>query len=198
MEFLSVANNLRDSFRILATGRPRADVMEMPGISLASLGVEFQMFNAAFLSAPVETEDELQQLLAAAKDHFSARGMAWSFWFCEDWLSRKVRRKLSQICLGYRLRLAAEMPGMVAAAAEPSDRKRTPELDMRRVESIHTLAHFQAIGSTCFHVPIRWFSEVFNEDLDSRREFVCWVGYRDGVPVATAASVVSSKAPPST
>ena len=36
-----------------------------------------------------------------------------------------------------------------------------------------------------------WFAEVFDERLDLRRDFVCWVGYRDGVPVSTAASVIS-------
>ena len=38
-------------------------------------------------------------------------------------------------------------------------------------------------------MPIAWFSEVFDENVTARRKFVCWVGYREGLPVATAATV---------
>jgi GNAT superfamily N-acetyltransferase len=43
-------------------------------------------------------------------------------------------------------------------------------------------------------VPIAWFGEVFNEEVMARGTFACWVGYRDGVPVATAATVASENA----
>ena len=105
MEFRIIEENLRQSFRILAAGRSRADVSELPGVSIASLGVAFQMFNAAFLSAPVETQSEMEARLQAAREHFDARGMAWSFWICEDWLARPVRRRLPRICQNFGLRL---------------------------------------------------------------------------------------------
>ena len=57
---------------------------------------------------------------------------------------------------------------------------RLPALEMRRVESAQTLEDFRAIGSICFHVPIAWFSEVFDENVAARRKFVCWVGYSGG------------------
>ena len=194
MQFLSVTDNLRDSFRILSAGRPRAHTGELPGIGLASLGVAFQMFNAAFLSAPVDSPADMEMRLQTARRHFEALGIPWSFWICEDWLTRKVRRKLSQICFDKGLRLAAEMPGMIAQQVEPPSLRHHSELVIRRVDSIHSLAHFRAIGSTCFHVPIIWFTEVFDDNLSAREDFVCWVGYHDGVPVATAASVTSAAA----
>jgi ribosomal protein S18 acetylase RimI-like enzyme len=66
---------------------------------------------------------------------------------------------------------------------------RLPALDVRRVESAQTIEDFRTIGSICFHVPIAWFSEVFDENVASRRKFVCWVGYSDGLPISTAAAV---------
>jgi ribosomal protein S18 acetylase RimI-like enzyme len=57
------------------------------------------------------------------------------------------------------------------------------------VQSLQTLDDFRALGSTCFHVPIAWFSEVFDPGIGGQDTFVCWVGYRDGLPVATAATV---------
>jgi predicted GNAT family acetyltransferase len=93
----------------------------------------------------------------------------------------------------YGLRLSSEMPGMAADHIQPPQR-RLPELEVRRVEAEASLNDFRAIGSNCFHVPIVWFSEVFDERVATRQAFVCWVGYRDGTPVATAASVASEGA----
>ncbi|HWE53522.1 MAG TPA: GNAT family N-acetyltransferase [Bryobacteraceae bacterium] len=193
MEFRPIEENLRQSFRILAGGRTRSDVLELPGVSIASLGVAFQMFNAAFLSTAVETQQELENRLRVAREHFDSRGMAWSFWICEDWLSRPLRRRLSRVCQNFGLRPAAEMPGMIARRIAPPAR-RLPEIEVRPVDSIGTLRDFRAIGSTCFHVPPAWFSEVFDDRFADGSPFACMVGYHDGVPVATAASVPSEGA----
>lgn len=186
--FRWVEENLRQSFRVLADGRKEADVAELPGVSFASLGAAFQMFNAAFPSEPVTTQSQLEERLETMRSHFEARGRSWSFWCCEDWLAGELRRRLSRTCERFGLRLSSELTGMVAERIEPPT-PRLPELEVRRVESAGTLEDFRNIGSICFHVPIVWFSEVFDENVTARRKFVCWVGYRDGQPVATAATV---------
>ncbi len=73
VSFRDVAENLRQSFRTLAEGRPGAEVVELAGVSIASLGVAFQMFNAAFLSEPVETQQELEDRLRTAAGYFDSR-----------------------------------------------------------------------------------------------------------------------------
>src|ERR1700733_3395777 len=80
------------------------------------------------------------------------------------------------------------MPGMAAETIRPATRK-LPALEVRRVKSAQTLNDFRALGSTCFHVPLSWFSEVFDPGIATNDAFVCWVGYLDGLPVATAATV---------
>ena len=193
MSFRDVAENLRQSFRTLADGRPGAEVVELAGVSIASLGVAFQMFNAAFLSEPVETQQELEDRLHTAAGYFASRGLPWAFWICEDWLDAAIRRKLSRACQTHGLRLSAEMPGMATARLRPPTRA-LPQIEVRPMEPGATLTDFRALGSTCFHVPIAWFSEVFDERVAERNVFHCWVGYRGGVPVATAASVLSERA----
>lgn len=187
--FQDVAANLRQSFRVLANGRPGGSVLELPGLSIASLGVTFQMFNAAFLSEPVETETALEARLRGARDYFAAQTLRWSFWICEDWLvTTSIRRKLSRACETVGLRLSSEMPGM-AAERMRRPTQNLPSIELRRVDSAQTLNDFRALGATCFHVPIAWFSEVFDNAIAVAHPFVCWVGYRDGEPVATAATV---------
>jgi GNAT superfamily N-acetyltransferase len=193
MSFHDVAENLRQSFRALAEGRPGAEVVELPGVSIASLGVAFQMFNAAFLSEPVETQADLQDRLRSARDYFESRGHPWAFWICEDWLATDIRRKLSRACQMYGLRMSAEMPGMAASKLRAPSRP-LAELEVRALASGSVLDDFRALGSTCFHVPISWFGEVFDERVAMQGDFRCWVAYCDGAPVATAASVVSERA----
>ena len=188
--FECVANNLRQSFRALAEGRESGGLTELPGVSIASLGVAFQMFNAAFFSAPLETEAQLHQRLALARDYFLARGQRWAFWICQDWLtSGGLQRRLSRACENVGLRLSSEMPGMAAGTLALRARA-LPPLECRRVNSESTLNDFRAVGASSFHVPLTWFGEVFNVSITGQHPFVCWVGYRDGEPVATAAAIV--------
>ena len=70
MDFHPVEFNLRESFRVLAEGRRSGDVLELPGLSIASLGAKFQMFNAAFLNAPVANAAELDERLRQASSAF--------------------------------------------------------------------------------------------------------------------------------
>lgn len=188
VSFHCVADNLRQSFRALADGKPRGSLIELPGVSIASLGVTFQMFNAAFPSEPIETRKTLEDRLRAAKSHFDSWSLRWAFWICEDWLAKGVRRKLSRACAGCGLRLSSDMPGMATECILPPARN-LPAIDVRRVRSAETLDDFRALGSTCFHVPISWFSEVFDAGMAAHDAFVCWVGYHDGLPIATAATV---------
>jgi GNAT superfamily N-acetyltransferase len=107
-----------------------------------------------------------------------------------------VRRRLVRTCEPFGLRLVSEMPGLVANSLDPAKRP-LPDLDVRRVDSRQILADFQVIGSTCFHVPPVWFSEVFDDEVfdgnvAARTSFACFVGYINGVPVTTAGSVPSA------
>ena len=149
------------------------------------------MFNAAFLSEPVETEAALHERLNAATEYFTSRGLRWAFWICEDWLpSNSIRRRLSRACEAVSLRLSSELPGMAATGLTRPSRE-LPPMEFRRVDSESVLNDFRAIGASCFHVPISWFSEVFDEAVTREHPFVCWVGYQDGAPVATAATVTN-------
>src|SRR5581483_7328717 len=78
VDFSNVADNLRESFRVLAAGRKSGEVRELRGVSIASAGVTFQMFNAAFLASPVESDSDLEQRIQLASLHFQTRGQEWA------------------------------------------------------------------------------------------------------------------------
>lgn len=192
MDFENVAANLRESFRAVAASRAPGEIRELRGVSIASAGVAFQMFNTAFLSASVPNEAELARRIMLPSVHFDARGLEWAYWVCEDWLEARARRRSRQIFERHGLRHSVDLPGMVAERILPPV-KPLPKLEIRRVGDAATRDAFCAIGSVCFHVPLPWFREVFDNDVVWER-FIGWVGYVDEEPVSTAATVMGGGA----
>lgn len=192
MNFVTVADNLRESFRVIAASRGAGEVRELNGVSIAAAGVTFQMFNAAFLSEPVTSETELTRRIMMASVHFNARGLEWAYWVCEDWIEPRARRRVRQMFERHGLRHSVDLPGLAAEAIRPPARK-LPYIDVRRVRAGAVASDFCGIGSACFHVPIAWFCEVFDTEGVWER-FLSYVGYVDGEPVSTAAVVVGSGA----
>src|SRR5690242_17021534 len=108
MDFHPVEENLRQSFRILASAREKAAVCEMDGISIASLGTTFQMFNAAFLNSYVEGENDLERRIALAAVQFAERRIDWAFWMCTSFLDRKLQRRVEKIFSRMGMTLSSE------------------------------------------------------------------------------------------
>ena len=177
---------------MVAAGRSAGEVRELPGVSIAAAGVTFQMFNAAFLSAPVLSEAELEQRINLSAAHFQVRGLEWAYWVCEDWMEGRTRRRSRQMFERRGLRHAVDLPGMVAerilAPVKP-----LPRVAVRRVADPVTRTDFCAIGSVCFHVPINWFREVFDNRVVFDH-FAAYVGYWDDVAVSTTAIVMGGGA----
>jgi ribosomal protein S18 acetylase RimI-like enzyme len=192
MEFESVATNLRESFRVVAVHRPEGELQEMEGVSIASAGVAFQMFNAAFLSAPVVSEGLMDLRVAQAAVHFAARSQRWAYWICHGWLNDRTRRRLHALLRKRNLHQAVELPGMLAETVRPPVRE-LPRVEFRRVCDGPVKDAFCQIGSTCFNVPLAWFCEVFDNHT-VWNDFAAYVGYVDGQPVSTAATVMGGGA----
>ena len=192
MKFDRVEQNLRASFRVVAANRQGGELRELPGVSIASAGVTFQMFNCAFLSQPVPTELELARRIAQAGIHFQMRRLDWAYWVCNDWFSGALKRQSRRVFGQHGLRHSVDLPGMEAPRLLPPARP-LPALDIRRVATPATRDAFCAIGSLCFNVPLPWFTEVFDND-GVWQAFESWVGYADEEPVTTTAIVVGGGA----
>jgi len=164
----------------------------MDGVSIASAGVTFQMFNAAFLSSPVTSEVQMDQRVAQAAVHFAARRQQWAYWICDGWLERRTRQRLKHVFGKHNLYQAVELPGMLAEQVAPPLHE-LPKLDVRRTGGGPVKDAFCAIGALCFNVPLEWFREVFEGDA-VWKDFAAYVGYADGEPVSTAATVVGGSA----
>ncbi|MEO8596948.1 MAG: GNAT family N-acetyltransferase [Candidatus Solibacter sp.] len=187
MEFHPIADNLRQSFRVIASSRTAGELRELPGVSIAAAGAVFQMFNTAFLSSPVATERELKQRVLTAIDHFNERDQEWAYWVYEAWMQPPVRRRSRRVFENHGLRLATELPGMIADRILPPLTP-LPPIEVRRVTAGPHREAFCEVGSVCFHVPITWFREVFDGD-SVWKHFMSYVGYVNDEPVSTTSVV---------
>jgi ribosomal protein S18 acetylase RimI-like enzyme len=187
LDFQPIAANLREQFRVIAASHAGGEIREYSGVSIASAGVAFNMFNAAFLNAPIDNQTALEQRILLAAAHFQSRGLNWAFWVCEDFMESRTRRRSRQSFEKYGLRHTVTLPGMAAPVINPQSRW-LPQLEVRRVRPGPARDAFCALGSLCFHVPLLWFQEVFDEG--PVWEYLAgYVGYAGEEPVATAAVV---------
>jgi ribosomal protein S18 acetylase RimI-like enzyme len=193
MDFHPVEQNLRQSFRILASARERAVVREVSGVTIASLAATFQMFNAAFLNSYVEDESDLERRIATASVLFAEQRLEWAFWLCDSFLDRRLQRRVERVFSRMGMSLSSELPAM-AAESLVSPWRSLPKIEMRPVVDAGSRRAFCEIGAVCFHVPLTWFQEVFDERMAERRDFVAWLAFWNGEPVANAATVFAADA----
>jgi ribosomal protein S18 acetylase RimI-like enzyme len=177
---------------VIAASRGPGEIRELGGVSIASAGVAFQMFNAAFLSGPVQSEAELARRIMLSAVHFQARGLGWAYWVCHGWLGAGVRQRGRRIFEQHGLRHSVDLPGMAAERLAPPARP-LPRIEARRVRDRVTRKAFCNVSTVCFHVPDPWFQEVFQSD-SVWEEFAAYVGYVDGEAVSTAATVACGAA----
>jgi GNAT superfamily N-acetyltransferase len=184
-----VESNLLGLFRHFAGPREEGEIREMPGISIASCGATFHLFNAAFFSEPVSAAPgELERRIFTASVHYGARGLRWAFWVNEDKLDSGLRRKSQAIFHGQGLGLASRMPAMMAEQLAPPART-LPVLEVRRVCDAQTRLAFCHIVATSFRIPFVWCRELYEPEAPWRGGFAGHVGYADGEAVTAAATM---------
>lgn len=161
----------------------------MPGVLIINAGVDSPVFNAAMLSAPLDSSlAELDRRIAIAKVYFQARDVPWSFWVCRDLAGNWTSRRLDRVFENRGLRRTAECPGMMAECLPPPDRP-LPVLDIREVDDAETRLAFCHITTVCFRIPFATSIAIYNSPETWRTSFKAYVAYSGGEPVTTAATV---------
>jgi len=186
-------SNLREMLAVFARAKAEGDVRAFPGIAVCSSGLGFAMFNGAILTAPVGSATELEECVRTTAAYYAARALPWSLWVCRDWLAGPVRSKAAETCSRQGLHLVMELPGMEAASLEPPLRP-APELEFQRVGDARTRSDFNAMMTVAFAIPFSFARQIYESKQTWLGGFTGWVAYREGVAVATAATLVAGGA----
>jgi GNAT superfamily N-acetyltransferase len=189
-----VERNLVEFFRHVARVRPSGSVAELDGVTVASAGIEFYMFNAAFLSRPVaEGPVGLDERISLAQGHLRAQGRRWAFWACEERFAEGLTRKARATFERRGLAFAYRHPGMICPALPRTTGPRA-SLDIRPVKDRESRLAFSHINSVAFRIPFEWCLELYDLEQLWGGDFEGWIGYAGGEAVSTAATLVAEGA----
>ena len=191
-EITASAENLLTAMRFFGTARKSGEIRELPGVCLVSCGLNYAAFNAAVFSQPLGPDrTQLRQRIQGPAAHFLSRKLRWTYWVCDDYLDDSLRRESRQVFNSFGLSPLTEPPGMFAERLLPAKR-RLPELFVRRVQDEDTCRAFSDITSVAFDIPLTICREIYGSGPAWDGDFHGYVGYVDGVAVATLATVVAA------
>jgi ribosomal protein S18 acetylase RimI-like enzyme len=190
-EIEAVAKNLLAALRFFGQARKDAQIQDLPGLSLIFCGLNYAAFNAALMAQAIDGDrSELVRLIEASAAQFEAKGLRWTYWLCDDFLSTTLRREAPRIFSEHDLRHLTEAPGMYADHLLPPKHP-LPIVEIRPVSDERTRAAFSLIMSTAFEIPPSVSTAIYGGERAWQGEFQGYVGYANGKAVTTAAAVVA-------
>ncbi len=189
----AVELSLLEFFRHFARARKSGRVAELEGVSIASSGIEFYMFNAAFLATPPAGSGDLEKRIELAARQLGDGGPRWAFWAGAGMLGKIPGEHVSRAFRRWGLRPAFHHPGMACERLAPPRRTPVP-LECRRVEDRALRIEFARLNSLAFHIPFEWCRELYDLEALWTNEFTGHIGYVDGAPVCCAATLLAAGA----
>jgi len=190
-EICAVADNLVEALRFFGRARSDAEIRDLAGASLIFCGLNYAAFNAALLTQPMEGEpEELASLIQVCSAPFAARKLRWTCWLCEDFLSKPLRERAPRIFDRAGLRPLTTAPGMYAETLRPA-RRALPDVEVRRVGDAKTCGDFAELMATAFDIPHSVSTSIYGAARAWSGGFRGYVGYSNGRPVTSAASMVT-------
>jgi ribosomal protein S18 acetylase RimI-like enzyme len=189
-EVRALAENLLEAMRFFGRARKGGEVLDTAKVCLISCGLNYAAFNAAILAEPVGPRPgELQHLLQLSANHYESRRMRWTYWLCDDYLP-PLNRETRALFQRFGLAPLTEPPGLLNDHLLPP-RRPLPNVDLRRVQDAATRAAFSDITGVVFDIPHDVCNKIYGSEAAWKHSFEGYVGYSAGVPVATAAAVIT-------
>lgn len=187
-DFHIVDENLRHAMRFFGQATGSGEIGEMGHAQLVYSGLDYGVFNIAFLTHRLESRRELNAVLADCARFYGQRRVRWSFWLCEDLLDLATRRAARDIFAAAGLRPISHAPGMQAGALAPPSRA-LPQVECRPVTGPETRAAFAELTALCFDIPYAIARAVYDVERAWAGEYRGFVGLAGGKPVSIVALV---------
>jgi len=188
----AVELSLLEFFRHFARARKTGRVVDLEGVSIASSGIEFYMFNAAFFSAPAAASvQDLDRRIELAAKHLGGDGARWAFWAGAGRLQGIPEKHASSAFRRLGLRPVFHHPGLACEQLAPPRRPPAP-MEFRRVEGRAGRVEFARLNSHAFHIPFEWCMELYDLETLWTGGFTGHIGYVDGQAVCGAATLVAA------
>jgi len=187
----AVADNLCRAMQFFGRARRGGEVQEQPGVCIVSCGLNYAAFNAAVLTDIVGADSrELMRRIQLPASYYNPRNLRWTYWVCDDYLDKGLRREVNNVFARCGLRPLTEAPGMYADHLSAPARV-LPQIDVRPVADQTTRTAFAWITSTTFEIPHAICSAIYGGEQAWAGDFKGYVGFLGGQAITTAAVVVT-------
>jgi GNAT superfamily N-acetyltransferase len=171
----------REAWTTLGRCSPGGRVFDLPGLRIVDSGQPWVFTNAAFLTEPVATTDDLKSKASAALDHFRISGNQWFLSASEEWLGPDADSVLNSLGLVRAL----DLTGMVADSLQPVIRP-LPDVLVRRINDKKTRIEFAELNAVAYDAPLEWGHMAIGHERLWQEPLFGFVAYIDGRPVAGA------------
>lgn len=192
-ELQAVDLNLRIAMRFFGHATGTGHIQSLPSGEAVYSGLDYGVFNIAFLTGRVSTSQDLATILASCGRYYRerpgcAKRVRWSFWLCEDLLEPSSRRRSRDVFFEAGLRPISQAPGMIATSlASPS--RPLPEIECCPVASAPLRSAFTRLTAVCFDIPLPVASAVYEPEGAWKGKYQGFVGFVRGRPVSIVALV---------
>jgi GNAT superfamily N-acetyltransferase len=177
--------NVAEAFRRLTRHDPRGVIEEADGLTTIATSIPYPLFNSAFLDRPVADAAALAGRVRA----FYARAGHPGLLLAED--AAAVERAAPLIAA------ATMTPGdpipLMLLAPIPDAPPPPAGLDIRLVADPDTLRTYNDTVAAAFGMPRDWLAILDDPATLHLHDFVFYLGYLDGAPVATAMRFTSHR-----
>jgi GNAT superfamily N-acetyltransferase len=185
--FRIVDDNLHAAMRFFGEATGTGEIRNFDAADAVYSGLDYGVFNMAFLTARISVERDLGPLLTTLGRYYKERSVRWSFWLCHD-LLEPSRRRPTDVFAAAGLRPISQAPGMVAPALTAPVRP-LPALECRPVADPVSRAAFAHLTSLCFDIPYPTARAVYGPEHGWEGDYRGFVGWLAGEPVSMIALV---------
>lgn len=191
-EARTITDNLTEAMRFFGRARHNAEVHDFPGVAVIYCGLDYAAFNAAVMCSPVNGDgSDLEGRIVTPAEHFHARRLRWSYWFCDDYVGKPFLRRARALLEKQGMSPLTEAPGMIADRLAPPSRE-LPSLEVKPVCDAGTRGAFAHITSVAFDVPWSVCREVYVPERAWAGTFRGFLGYVNGNAVTSTAIVMAA------
>ncbi|MBV8841446.1 MAG: GNAT family N-acetyltransferase [Bryobacterales bacterium] len=189
----AVDGNLRVAMRFFGQATGSGDIRRLDRAEAVYSGLDYGVFNIAFLTQPLGAPQDLAQVLQQCGRYYSQYRVRWSFWLCDDLLDPVLRRRSRDLFTAAGMRQISQAPGMVTSSLSVPWRV-LPSLDCRPVDNKSTRFAFAELTSVCFDIPLSVARAVYEPERAWMGDYRGFVGYSGARPVSMLALVRAERA----
>lgn len=186
--FALVDRNLRGAMRFFGQATGTGSIHAFDRAEAVYSGLDYGVFNIAFLTASVSVGRDLSEILTQCSQHYRGHKVRWSFWLCEDLLDPPPRRRSRDIFAEFGLRPISQAPGMMAPSLAPVSRA-LPQIDVRPVSAPAIRSAFAELTSICFDIPFNIARAVYEPESAWKGSYQGFVAFVRDRPVSIVALV---------